>query len=360
MVLLLVIILIYSFGIFILAIKFSSTVDLNINKTGYEPTVSLLIPFKNEAQNLDSLISDLGEIDYPKPKFEIIFINDNSTDGGETIISNLNLENVKLINLEEGVHGKKQALKKGLEFANGDVIIHTDADVRLNKNWIWTYVNSFIDDTVLVFGSVIFYNETSVFEKLQSIELLSLTGIAASAGIVKTPILMSGANFAYRKELKQDFVESINSIASGDDMFFLERVKKLYHNKTSYVKHPENIVKANAERTLKSFFNQRVRWAGKTKNIKDYDVIISGILSFLANFIVVVLFVLAIFNVHFLKPAILFVGIKFLFEFVSLLIYAKYFNKLKYLMLFPILFLLYPFYITIVSVSSMFIKPNWK
>ena len=357
--LLLLILLIYSFGIFILGIKFAGADELSLEKKESMPTISLLIPFKNEAHNLNNILSDILKIDYPKDKLQVIFINDNSDDDGEKIISNSNIENIKLVNLEDE-QGKKQALKKGLEFAHGEIIIHTDADVRLNKNWIWTYVNNFKNDNVLVFGSVIFANEKSVFEKLQTIELLSLTGIAASTGLINKPILMSGANFAYKAELKQDFVESINNIASGDDMFFLERIKKLYPKRIMYAKHPDNIVRTRAEQSLKSFFNQRVRWAGKTKNMSDNDVLIAGVLSFLANLIVVGLFIASMFNTHFLRPAILFVGIKFLFEFVTLLIYAKYFNKLSYLMLFPILFVLYPFYITIVSVSSLFLNPKWK
>ena len=352
--------------IFILTLIFVSTKDKKYIEPSNTPSVSILIPFKNEKHNLQNILNDLTKQNYPNNKLEIIFINDNSNDNGEAIINNFAQDHkqIKHYNLKQQ-KGKKQALKKGLEYAIGEIIIHTDADVRLNKNWVNSYIQLFNNsDTKLAFGAVIFTAEKYIFEKLQSLEILSLTGVTASTGIIGSPVLMSGANFAYRKELKQDFIDSINSITSGDDMFFLELIKKRYSTSIRYIKSKENIVKTYPEKTLKSFLNQRIRWAKKTPKFKDVEIVLSGIISFIANIAIIGLLIQAIFsqtilfNKYFIFEIAL--GIKFTIEFISLFIYAKYFNKIKIMFLFPILFIIYPFYISFVPIYSLFHKVKWK
>lgn len=343
-----------------------STKDQKYTDQPNTPSVSILIPFKNERNNLQNLLNDLTNQNYPIDKLEIIFINDNSNDNGETIIYNSAQKNkqIKLLNLSQQ-NGKKQALKEGLKHTTGEIIIHTDADVRLNKNWINSYIQSFNNnDTKLAFGSVVYTSEQSIFEKLQSLEILSLAGITASTGIINSPALMNGANFGYRKELKQDFIDSINNIASGDDMFFLELIKKRYPTAIKYIKNKDNIVKTYPEKTLKSFINQRVRWAKKAPKFKDVEIILSGIISFAANIAIILILIqslflqTALFNKFLIFEIAL--GIKFIIEFISLFIYAKYFNKIKLMILFPILFIIYPFYISFIPTYSLFQKIKWK
>ena len=358
MILFYLIIFIYCFSILYLAINFAITKNDTYYKN-QEKTVSILIAFKNEEKNLKSLVNDLINQNYPKEKIELIFIDDNSTDKGREIIKDFEKTNQNIKYLSSHEQGKKNALKLGSQKSTSEIIIHTDADVSLNKNWVNSIINSFNDEKILLsFGSVIFEHNT-FFEKLQSLELISLSGIAASSGIIKHPILISGANLAYRKNLKQTFVDSINNIASGDDMFFLEKAKKKYPNSIKYIKDTNNIVKTKAERNISSFIHQRIRWAGKTKKIKDFEIILSGLISFLANISIIIILISSIWSnlIFFIIIALI---IKFLTELIALIIYSKHFKQLKLITLFPILFLVYPIYIISIASSSLFIKPKWK
>jgi cellulose synthase/poly-beta-1,6-N-acetylglucosamine synthase-like glycosyltransferase len=358
----LIIISIYALGIFSLSIVFalSKEDEYEINQ---DENISILIPFKNEEANLKNLLNNLLELKYPNNKLEIIFINDNSTDQGNIIVEEFiktNNINIKLLCLTNE-NGKKQALKKGIENSSGSIIIHTDADVMLNKNWINSIVSSFKNKkTMLSYGSVLFNNENNLFEKFQSIELLSLTGIGASTGIIKHPILISGANLAYRDTLKQDFIDSINNLDSGDDMFFLENIKKKYTKAIKYIKTKDNIVFTNAENNLKAFINQRLRWAGKTSKIKDFEILLAGVLSFSANLSIIILAMFSFINFNLLSLFIASILIKFIFEFISLFIYSEYFKKHSYIYLFPVLFFVYPLYIIGISIISLIIKHKWK
>jgi len=352
------IIFIYCFSILYFAVSFSITKNDTYSKK-QDKTVSILIPFKNEAHNLKSLLNNLINQSYPKENLEIIFIDDNSTDAGNEIIKKFTqkYQYIKCVFSKE--QGKKNALKLGVQQSTAEIIIHTDADVSLNKNWVNSIVNSFSDEkTLLSFGSVVF-EHNSFFAKLQSLELISLSGIAASTAMIKHPILISGANLAYRKQLKQTFVESINNIASGDDMFFLEKVKKEYPNSIKYIKDTNNIVKTNAEKNIKSLINQRIRWAGKTKKMKDIEIILTGLLSFLSNISIVIISISYVYsnNIFFILSAVI---IKFFTEFIALFIYSKHFNQQELIALFPILFFIYPIYIISIASFSLFLKPKWK
>jgi len=352
------IIFIYCFSILYLAVNFSITENDTSSKK-QNKTVSILIPFKNEAHNLKSLLNNLINQNYPKEKLEIIFIDDNSTDAGNEIIKNFTQKYKYIKSTLSKEQGKKNALKLGVQQSTAEIIIHTDADVSLNKNWVNSIVNNFNDEkTLLSFGSVVFeYN--SFFAKLQSLELISLSGIAASTAIIKHPILISGANLAYRKHLKQTFVESINNIASGDDMFFLEKVKKKYPNSIKYIKDTNNIVKTNTARNIKSLINQRIRWAGKTRKMKDLEIILTGLLSFLSNSSIIIISISYVWNnnIILILSAVI---IKFFTEFMALFIYSKHFNQRELIVFFPILFFIYPVYIISIASFSLFLKPRWK
>jgi cellulose synthase/poly-beta-1,6-N-acetylglucosamine synthase-like glycosyltransferase len=95
---------------------------------------SILVPCRNEAENVSELVSTLGALDHPR--YEVIFIDDNSTDGtGELLRQAItNRPYMKVISaapLSDGWMGKPWALSQGLSHATHDYIVTVDADVRL-------------------------------------------------------------------------------------------------------------------------------------------------------------------------------------------------------------------------------------
>jgi cellulose synthase/poly-beta-1,6-N-acetylglucosamine synthase-like glycosyltransferase len=95
---------------------------------------SILVPCRNEAENVSELVATLGGLDHPR--YEVIFIDDNSTDGtGELLRQAItNRPYMKVISaapLSDGWMGKPWALSQGLSHAAHDYIVTVDADVRL-------------------------------------------------------------------------------------------------------------------------------------------------------------------------------------------------------------------------------------
>jgi cellulose synthase/poly-beta-1,6-N-acetylglucosamine synthase-like glycosyltransferase len=98
---------------------------------------SLLVPCRNEEENIEELVKYLGALDHPQ--YEVIFINDNSTDGTRQLINEAisNRSNMSLIDAEplpQGWMGKPWALSQGLTSARFEYIVTVDADVRLRSD----------------------------------------------------------------------------------------------------------------------------------------------------------------------------------------------------------------------------------
>lgn len=352
---------IYSVFLIVIAVKFLLSKNY-IPSKNYNSTVSVLVPFKNEENNIKNIIENLKKQNYNNELVSFILINDNSTDNSYEIAEQeiVTDNRFKLLNLTSK-HGKKQALLLGINNCESDIIIHTDADVILNVNWVTTIVNFISENKCkLVLAPVLYKNESSIFEKLQSLEITNIAGITAGSALANMPLMANGANIAYHKSIKNIFEESINNHISGDDMFFLEKVKKQFPKQIKYLKSHEAIVYTNAEKHINSFVNQRIRWFGKSSSFSNIYIIIVGLLTTAINFLTIIGLIVSIFYTNFLQLYLVFIIIKFLSEFITTAIYAKYFKKLSILFLTPVLFFVYPFYVSVIAFLSVLIKPKWK
>jgi len=96
------------------------------------PTVSVVIPARNEERNLNKALRSVSELDYPG--LQIVVVNDRSTDGTQAILEEASKrdERITLVNIEslpEGWLGKTYALFTGAQLAKGTFILFTDADI---------------------------------------------------------------------------------------------------------------------------------------------------------------------------------------------------------------------------------------
>ncbi|MFB1004566.1 MAG: glycosyltransferase, partial [Bacteroidia bacterium] len=160
--------------------------------------LSLLIPFRNEKVNLPRLLASIEEQKIGSVVFEVIFVNDHSTDGGEVLIADYNgTLTIRLIHLEDGM-GKKAAIKKGWESCQGDIIVQTDADCVLPANWLAAMLASFTNDHVLLAcGPVSFINHTNFWQRIVALDFAGLIAIGAAHIQWRKPMICNAANLAY-------------------------------------------------------------------------------------------------------------------------------------------------------------------
>ena len=137
---------------------------VTVVSTTYRPTVSILVPARNEDKVIARILNRMTELTYPKDKLEIIIIDDASTDATRKISEQYSKIHpyiqVVYRNEKEGGRGKASALNAGFKHAKGEIILCFDADYYLQKDTLEKLVKEFADPEVgAVQGRVTVLNE---------------------------------------------------------------------------------------------------------------------------------------------------------------------------------------------------------
>ncbi len=268
----------------------------------FQPTItstptlrfSVIIPARNEEQNIGKCLQTVLSQDYPSELFEVIVINDHSTDNTASIVEALknNHSNLKLLNLQDLIAGeqlnsyKKKAIEQAIKLASGNWIITTDADCFVGPHWISLFAN-FIERTNALFvaAPVAFTNEHSFLSIFQCLDFMTLQGITAASVNNSFHSMCNGANLAYSKEafFSVGGFWGIDDIASGDDMLLMHKIYKKYPGRVKYLFSKDMIVETAAMPTWKQFLNQRIRWASKADKYDDKRIVLVLISVYLFN-----------------------------------------------------------------------------
>ncbi len=251
--------------------------------------VSVLIAARNEEENIARTLECIINQDFPKELLQIIVVDDHSIDNTAAIVSSYASQGVTLLQLNEGDKlnsYKKLAISRAIAQASGEIIVTTDADCRMGKNWLSTVVSYFEETgSYMVSSPVAYSEEKSYFERLQTLEFLYLIGIGAAGVGNKNPTTCNGANLAYRRDLFYEMggFNGIDNLASGDDELFLHKVAEKYAEKIAFCKSKDAIVYTDAKATLSGFISQRRRWASKSTKYRDKRVVWLGVSIWLFN-----------------------------------------------------------------------------
>jgi len=326
------------FSLFSLALTFLYAFLVLALRTGWQnipfytpvsltPTtkLSVLIAARNEAESIHLTIEDIVHQNYPKELFELIVVDDHSTDDTSKVIERYADRGVKLIQLNESKplnSYKKKAIAEAIKLANGELMVSTDADCRMGENWLLNIVGLYEEKNYnLISAPVVFHQEKSLFERLQTLEFLYLIGFGAAGIGNKMPSTCNGANLAYKKDvfLALDGFKGIDDLASGDDELFLHKVAHAFPGTIGFCKSFDACVYTHAKSNLKEFIQQRRRWASKSVKYKDKKIIGLAVCMWLFNLSLALNFVLAFFYPDFLKL----VTIQFLIKFTAELFFLE-------------------------------------
>jgi len=313
---------------------------------------SLIIPFKNEAANLARLLASLNRLNYPKNYFEIIMIDDHSSDRSNNFIHPY--KNINLLK-NKGI-GKKKALKTGIDQAQFDWIVTTDADCELPVNFLKT-LNGFIQQqpTEMVLGPVCYQENTTFLGQFQQFEFLSLQAVTIAAAYWHKPFLANGANLSFKKSCfyKVGGYQGNTEIASGDDVFLLEKFKKQFPGKIHFLKSQSALIKTKSPDSWHEMIQQKIRWAGKSKFQKGMLSKWTGLLMLLINLSLIY----SCFN---LTHAWCFVTGKLLIDALFMLTVVSFYRvHINWVYYIPAFFL-YPFYFTGIALLSIKGHYTWK
>ncbi len=320
------------------------------------PQVSVIVPVRNEGKFIGNLLNDLNLQNYPKDKFDIIVIDDYSTDNTVEIIKQLNFSNVKVVPLHiegETVAYKKKAITTGVENSNAELIVTTDGDCRMGPNWLSAIV-SFYSKTnfKLISSPVAFHEERNWYEKVQTVEFQYLIGVGASCIRNGMPSTCNGANLAYTKELFTEIhgFEGIDDIAFGDDELLLHKIYKRYPEGIGFNKNYDATVYTYAKENLKDFIEQRKRWAKKSANYFDNRLMVMVTTVFLVNAILLLSVPFAFFYSEIKQFLLIAIPLKALFDGIFMYLLLHYFKKDRFIFYAPIVLFLYVFYFVYLAI----------
>ncbi len=348
-------------------------IDINLEKKKADlptsPTITLLVVCRNEEDYLPQLLDSIeNQIVLPT---KIILINDHSTDKTEDLLSSFAAKHNNVIVHNSNGFGKKQGIKEALHFVDTEYIMFTDADCILSKSHCkiaFDFISKKCSDMVI--GGVNLTGDNSIFLDIQKIEYSSLQSTTAGAALNHSPIMCNGANLIVKSS---EYINRINDInfkeKSGDDMFILHSMKR-DNKKIDYIIDIEYIVSTRAAKNISEFINQRLRWASKSYSYNDLFTILSAANIAAINLVIILLILLSIFNSAYLYLLLAVFIIKCIVDYSLIATYEKKINiafTQKKIILFLLTTILYPFYSSIIAITSIFYRlfgkhksPHWR
>lgn len=346
--------------------------------------ISVIIPVRNESENILFLLQDLEKQTYPKHKFEVIIADDDSTDDTLKIIqefqknTNINLIINQLPPKNNNTSPKKRAIDSSIKLANGQLITTTDGDCRVGEKWLENIANfqaqtgAYLVSCAVTFDSAVFERNAarfaqaplsrpysiirsfkngrrsaSIINNAQIIEFASLVGSGACAMFIQKPNMCNGANLTY---LKSAFYEvngfaGNEDLASGDDEFLMHKIAAKYPDKVKFLKDQNTIVETHAHASWRSFYNQRKRWASKWKHYNNWQTTALAVFVFLANLVVPLTFGFWLSDFISTQNLFLVLSLKFSAEFIFLSFVISFLRKKSLIWLIPFVQIIYPLYV---------------
>ncbi len=354
---------------FILQLVLGYTKVPTFERTGIAPRTAftIVVPFRNEAKNLPKLLQSFSKLNYPQELIEIIMVDDFSTDASERIciqwrVQHDGIDTTLLENLRLSSSPKKDAIARAMPIAKHDWIVTTDADCRVPKNWLLTLDNYIqAEQPEMVVGAVVYQTKNNWFHQFQQLDLMSLQGVTIGSFGMGKPFMCNGANFAYTKKLFQAVggFAGNDKIASGDDVFLLQKAVQHLPEKVGYLKNTDSIVKTKPENDLYKLFMQRVRWASKTTGYKSKYAQVLAVAVLLMNASLVGGFWMALNGTLDWRLLLGVFSVKYLVDYLLLYKTNTYLRNGKWLL--PLASsLVYPLFSSLVAVYSLVGSYTWK
>ena len=243
------------------------------------PGASVVVCYKNEKNTIGNTIRDILLQQYPE--FEIIAVNDFSTDGSDEIVKNMDDPKLVSITASADIPGKKLALSEGIKHARFDHILVTDADCKpASDHWIQRMAATLINQKASVVAGFspmepanTFIGRFSAFETLMTaLQYMSYT-------LAGMPYMATGRNMMYTKSFFYKYSDDMYfSTPAGDDDLLIQNA--VVHEKTSICFHQDAWVYTFPKRDAASFLKQKLRHISVAGRYRLLHQILLGVFAF--------------------------------------------------------------------------------
>lgn len=335
------------------------------------PSATVIVAARNEEDNLPHLLAALKDQSIPGDRFEIIVVDDGSTDKTAEILTQWarDLPNLHLIHLDETPADwapKKWALAVAIKRATGEVILATDADCRPGTQWVQTILQYFVDDeTGMVYGPApLVGSRHNAWAKALFLDSCAVDALAAAGTGLGMALTCTGRNLAYRRRVFDEVggYEDVAHFISGDDDLLMQKIAATGHWKIRFALNPAAVVSSPQPAGFKAFVRQRLRFA--SKGLAYYGIPTSLGLKLVLPFIYVaslaaagsILSFLYTGNVAWMLP----LALKLAGEAGLVYTYLHRVGRRVGPGIFLLTGLVHPFYVVLFGVLGNFLKISWK
>ena len=239
------------------------------------PSVSVIIACRNELQNLKSNLQYIINQQYPE--FEIVIVDDNSTDGTYEYVSNwANTSPCRIKLVKNDGKGKKIALSCGVCAASYEHLIFTDADCRpASEYWIAGMMSQFDEENPLVVG----YGElsgTTFAARFASYDAALIAMQYMGFASLGHAYMAVGRNIAYSRKLWDTLggFASHSDMASGDDDLFVRDAAKHIRPTVCFLHEAKTI--SPAKDSIVKLLKQKSRHVSTSARYSLLDKFLSG------------------------------------------------------------------------------------
>ncbi len=327
------------------------------------PFISVVVAAKNEQERLNPLLQSLNALNYPEDKFEIILVDDASTDATFDILQteaekHTNWKVLRRTEASDRYHAKKMALALAIDSAQGELIFTTDADCAPPPNWLEVMGRFFDAQTQMVLGYSPIEKTSQYWDALLQFDNLFSVIVSAAPTILGFPISSVGRNMAFRKSAYNEIggYASLTKFRSGDDIHLTERMRDGVKGKITFCAHPETFVRTQPPATRREIYQQQIRKNSKIldKSLKSATFSVALLLTYL------LFFTLPLFNPAWLVPWLTVLAVKFLLEFWALANAVRIFKMPQLFKWLPLMQLIYPFYVMYFGLLGSLHLYKWK
>lgn len=328
------------------------------------PSVSVIICAKNEEKFIEKNLSQVLEQDYPN--YEVIVVNDCSTDGTQEILDRMQQRYSKLRSLiiHQGnryTQGKKLPLTIGIKNAQYEYLVFTDADCRPASNgWLKDIISAFDEDTEIVLGYGAYARQKGFVNSLIRMDTFQIGLQYMSLALAGMPYMGVGRNLAYKKSLfvKQKGFAPHTNIPSGDDDLFVNKAASRFNTRIAAC--PDCVTISEPKTSFKDWVRQKRRHVSTARHYKASTLFMLGTIT-ISQYCFWLSFVALLFTPWWTIALALF-SIRLIMQ---MLIYGKAMKKLgesDLLVYSPIIegLLLFAFYPGVAISNMLFKEVKWK
>lgn len=229
------------------------------------PTVSVIVSAKNEEQDLPKCIASLEQLDYPKDKFQILLVDDSSTDNTGSIIQHAAQKNDHFVALStkdaatNNLKAKARGIAWGFKNSSSDWVFITDADAEVPTQWL-RHMLSLVNEKTGIIGGMLVVNPTNFVAILERVSWAFTLPYAFGMAGWGSSFICIGPNMGIRRSIYDDFGGLENATFNvAEDLALFRMVEESGYKSLSYVT-PQTTVKLNPVISLKHLWSQQRRW----------------------------------------------------------------------------------------------------